>query len=374
MNKTINISPSGSLRSFLVLLLTALWISPLVGESEGVFAQNIDAEFDVIDLGDITFQQPVTATFKMKNRGSEFFLNQAKPFCGCTKVTYPKKNISKGENFTVEVTYDAESLGHFQKDVALISDQFEKPYYLTVKGNVVAYSAAKQGGSTVGDGNQAAILMGKMKLSRDNVEFADTYRGESLQEKIIITNMSQEPISPQIIFLPHYMTVQTTPNAIQPGKQGVMTFTLNANMLPRYGLNQFTVGINPNPGETHSKEREILVSAIKLPAIQYSESQRNRLPVLDLSSNVIELNKSLKGDVILMNTGKSNLQISTIQSYTPGLNITLNKTTLEPGETTVLKVKGVKKNLKDLKTQPRILILTNDPNNRKTVLDVKFKL
>ncbi len=341
--------------------------------SAAVSAQNIDAEFDVIDLGDIAYQQPASATFKMKNRGSEFFLKQVTPFCGCTQVTYPKKNISKGENFIVQVTYDAKLLGHFQKDVALVSDQFEKPYYLTIKGNVVAQQPGKKGDKG-NNGDLASVIVGKMKLSRDNVEFADTYQGESLQEKITVTNMSNEPINPQVIYLPHYMTAQTTPNVIQPGKQGVITFTLNANMLPRYGLNQFSVGLNPNPGETFSKDREILVSAIKLPVIHYSESQRNRLPVLDLSASYIELNKSLKGDLILMNKGKSNLLISTIQSYTPGLNITLNKTTLEPGETAVLKVKGVKKNLKDQKAAPRILIITNDPNNRKTVIDVKYKL
>ncbi|MCQ2254364.1 MAG: DUF1573 domain-containing protein [Bacteroidaceae bacterium] len=372
MNKTINISPSGSLRSFLVLLLTTLWISPLVGESEGVFAQSIDAEFDVIDMGDITFQQPAQATFRMKNRGSEFFLKEVKPFCGCTQVTYPKKNIAKGENFTITVTYDAEMLGHFQKDIAMISDQFENPYYLTVKGNVVTNPITQ----SMEESNGAAVMIGKIMLSRDNVEFADTYQGDRIQDRITITNGDTKPINPQIVHVPQYMTAQITPNIIQPGKQGVITFTLNANMLPRYGLTQTSVYLAAFPGDIISKEKEILVTAIKLPSLQLSESQRNRVPVLTLSDSGISLDKALKGDLVLGNKGKSPLVISTIQSFTPGLNITLNKTTLSPGETTILRVKGTRKNLKDLdsKQQPRILIITNDPNNQKLILEVKYKL
>lgn len=364
MRKNINISPLGSLRG---LVCGTLFLF-----SSSLSAQNIDAEFDVIDMGDITFQQPSQATFKMKNRGSEFYLKDVKPFCGCTQVNFPKKNIAKGENFSITVTYDAEMLGHFQKDVALMSDQFEAPYYLTIKGNVVAYStsAAAMNGSESG----AAVMMGKMLVSRDNIEFADTYQGNMIQEKVTITNLDKQPINPQVIHVPQYMSAQITPNVIQPGKQGVITFTLNANMLPRYGLTQTSVYLAQFPGDVIAKDKEIMVTAIKLPTLQLSESQRSKVPVLTLSDDAIDLGNSLKGDIVLANKGKSPLVISTIQSFCPGLNITLNKMTLNPSESTILRVKGTRKNLKDLKQQPRILLITNDPNSQKVILDVKYKL
>ncbi len=359
-----------------ILVLLFLFIGILLPRSGKVgiglaFAQNIDAEFDVIDMGDITFQQPAQATFKMKNRGSEFYLKEVKPFCGCTQVNFPKKNIAKGENFTISVTYDAEMLGHFQKDVALMSDQFETPYYLTIKGNVVAYPTGAEAAEANGG---AAVMMGKMLVSRDNIEFADTYQGNMIQEKVTITNLDKQPINPQVIHVPQYMTAQITPNVIQPGKQGVVTFTLNANMLPRYGLTQTSVYLAQFPGDVIAKDKEIMVTAIKLPTLQLSESQRSKVPVLVLSDDAIDLGNSLKGEIVLANKGKSPLVISTIQSFCPGLNITLNKTTLNPSESTILRVKGTRKNLKDLKQQPRILIITNDPNSQKVILDVKYKL
>lgn len=363
MRKNINISPLGSLRG---LVCGTLFLF-----SSSLAAQNIDAEFDVIDMGDITFQQPSQATFKMKNRGSEFYLKDVKPFCGCTQVNFPKKNIAKGENFSITVTYDAEMLGHFQKDVALMSDQFEAPYYLTIKGNVVAYPTGAEAAEANGG---AAVTMGKMLVSRDNIEFADTYQGNMIQEKVTITNLDKQPINPQVIHVPQYMSAQITPSVIQPGKQGVITFTLNANMLPRYGLTQTSVYLAQFPGDVIAKDKEIMVTAIKLPTLQLSESQRSKVPVLTLSDDAIDLGNSLKGDIVLANKGKSPLVISTIQSFCPGLNITLNKMTLNPSESTILRVKGTRKNLKDLKQQPRILLITNDPNSQKVILDVKYKL
>lgn len=365
MRKNINISPLGSLRGWVCGTLFLF--------SSSLSAQSLDAEFETIDMGDISFQHPASATFKLKNRGSEFFLNDVKPFCGCTKVDFPKKNIAKGENFSITVTYDAEMLGTFQKDVALVSNQFEAPFYLTIKGKVVPQAIGEALSATAGD-NGAAIKMGKMLVSRDNIEFADTYQGNHLQEKITITNMDKQPIEPNVIHVPQYMTAQVTPNIIQPGKQGVITFTLNANMLPRYGLTQSTVYLAEFPGDVISKDKEIMVTAIKLPTLHLSESQRNNVPVLALSNDVIDLGNSLKGDIVLANRGKSVLDISTIQSFTPGLTITLNKTILNPGETTIMRVKGIRKNLKEAKQNPRILIITNDPNNRKVILDVKYKL
>ena len=345
------------------ILLIALLLSSVVS------AQSIDAEFEVIDLGDITFQQPAQATFKMKNRGSEFFLTDVKPFGGGTQVDFPKKKIGKGESFSITVTYDAEMLGHFQKDVALVSEQFENPYYLTIKGNVVA-TPVKKVDEEIDYGT--AIKMGKLVLSRNNVEFADAYKGNNVQEKITITNIDAEPATPQVILVPQYMTAQITPNVIQPGKQGVITFTLNPNMLPRYGLTQSSVYLATFPGEEIAEDRKIMITAIKLPTLQLSESQKHRVPQLTLSASEIKLDKSLKCNLVLGNKGKSPLVISTIQSFTLGLNIELNKTTIDSGATTVMRIKGQKKALKDLKHQPRVLIITNDPNNQKLILDVKI--
>ena len=207
------------MRSLCLLILSILLCTK-------VMAQSIEPEFDVIDLGDILFEQPATATFKLKNRGSVFFLNEVKAFCGCTKVTYPRKTISKGENFSITVTYDAKTLGHFQKDIALISREFESPFYLTLKGRVIAQPQPLFGGK--------GCMIGKLHLSSNTIEFPDGYAGDVLQQQITFINKDNQPVNPLVIHVPSYMTAMVSPNVVGPNKQGTITFTLNCHNLPRY--------------------------------------------------------------------------------------------------------------------------------------------
>lgn len=355
------------LLSALIWLLSPFLALHLGGWEAAVCAQNIDAEFEVIDLGDIGFEHPATAKFNLKNRGTEFFLKDVKPFCGCTEVKFPQKSIKKGENFVVEVTYDARLLGHFQKDVALMSEQFEQPFYLTVKGNVIV-------GQPEPELPGSAIAMGKLKVATNNVVFNDAHLGDVIQVKIPFTNTYSEPVSPIVTHVPSYMTAQITPNAVLPGKQGMITLELNANMLPNYGLTETKLYLANEPGEEVSKDREIAVSAVLLPTLMLSESQRLNAPKIAISPAELLLQGSaLKGEVTIANVGKSPLHITTLQSTALGLTITLSATTINPGSTATLRVKGVKKQLKGIAKEPQIILISDDPACQKSIINVKTK-
>ena len=329
-------------------------------------AQNIDAEFEVIDLGDIIFEQPTTANFNLKNRGSEFFLNNVRPFCGCTQASFTQKSIKKGENFVVSVTYDARQLGHVQKDVALISEQFEQPFYLTIKGNVVV----QQPEPKLPDN---AVVIGRLRVATNRIEFSDAHQGDVLQAKILFTNIHKEPVNPIVTHLPSYLTAQITPNVIQPNKQGVITLELKASLLPSYGMTRSTVFLADNPGDEVSKGHDISVSVVKLPTLMLSESQRMNAPKIQLSSNEITLvGSALKGEVTISNKGRLPLHITTLQPTLPGLNITLGDTTIEPNSSVVMKVKGVKKQLKNAVGEPQILLISDDPQQQKSIINVKM--
>ena len=55
---------------------------------------------------------------------------------------------------------------------------------------------------------------------------------------------------------------------------------------------------------------------------------------------------------------------------TIGLQISLNKTKLEPGEYAKLKITAVEKDLRLVK-EPRILMISNDPSNPKVIIGIK---
>ena len=58
---------------------------------------------------------------------------------------------------------------------------------------------------------------------------------------------------------------------------------------------------------------------------------------------------------------------------TAGLEVSLNKTELQPGESARLKITADAQELKKVKQQPRILMITNDPDNAKVMINVNVK-
>lgn len=80
--------------------------------------------------------------------------------------------------------------------------------------------------------------------------------------------------------------------------------------------------------------------------------------------------KKLKGEILVSNQGKSVLDIRSMQMFTMGLQVQLKKSKIQPGETVKMKVTAVAADLKKSRAKhPRILMITNDPENAKVVIN-----
>ena len=103
-----------------------------------IFAQKLVIEKTTIDCGRTGYEQPITATFELRNKSRRsLVIESVKPDCGCTAVDYPKK-VGAGDKFTIKMTYDARQLGHFHKMAAVTSNGTKTPVYLTMQGVVLA--------------------------------------------------------------------------------------------------------------------------------------------------------------------------------------------------------------------------------------------
>ncbi len=93
---------------------------------------------------------------------------------------------------------------------------------------------------------------------------------------------------------------------------------------------------------------------------------------LDLGS--FDGKKKLKGEILVTNSGKSELDIRSMQMFTIGLQVQLKKSKIKPGETVKMKVTAVAAELKKSRVKnPRILMITNDPDNAKVVVKISVK-
>ena len=62
-----------------------------------------------------------------------------------------------------------------------------------------------------------------------------------------------------------------------------------------------------------------------------------------------------------------------MQMYTSGLKVTLGSREIAPGQSTKLSITGFADQLATVKGRPRILMITNDPDHPKIVINIKKK-
>ena len=332
-------------------------------------AQNLVVSQAKVNAGRTGFQQPITATFELSNKSRRrLIIESVKPDCGCTAVDYPKE-VGANEKFTIKMTYDAKMLGHFQKMAVITSNGSKKPVYLTMRGVVVPEVLDYTG--------NYPFTMDDMLYDNNELEFDDVNKGDTPMQEIHVLNNGEKPMQPHLMHLPPYLTATMKPETLEPGKGGTLSVTLNSDKLRDFGLTQTSVYLASRLGEKVSKDNEIPVSVVLLPHLQdYDEFSKALSPQLQMSTTEVDFTdfggKSKKTEeVILYNTGKTTLKISSMQLFTTGLKVTLGKQSLEPEQTTTLKITGYAEDLLKLRTKPRILMITNDPDHAKVVINIR---
>lgn len=334
-----------------------------------VQAQKLSISKTTIDVGKTGFEVPVTATFELRNRGlKSLHITDVKADCGCTKVDYPRNPVGMGDRFTISLTYDARQMGHFQKQVAVYSNATKAPVYLKMKGVVVEevkdYSATYP------------YDFGGLLADINNLEFDDVNKGDRRQLEINLMNNTERTLQPNLLHLPSYLSANCTPERLAPNRSGKMTVTLLSEHINGYGLTQAPVYLAQQLGDKVNSEIELPVSVVLLPDM--ADVARDMAPQVQLTSETLDLGmqggKNLKtGTIIIANSGRSELNIKSLQLFTGGMKVTLGKRQLQPGETTKLKVSIDRDELLRQRTRPRVLMITNDPDHPKVIINLNVK-
>ena len=349
-----------------ILMLSALLALP-------ASAQKITTQHEVVDCGQVKFRHPVTAEFVMKNEGNKpLVIHNMLKSCGCTEVEYPKKSIAAGESFVVKAVYDAKQMGTFNKQVCLYTNAADEPFILSMRGRVVS--------NVVDFAGPYNEMLGEIKSDVQEVEFDDVNRGDRPVQRIHIFNPTDQMMEPVVMHLPNYLQAQVSPSKVAPRHSAVVTLVLDSKKLRDLGLKQTSIYLGERPGDKIAPKKEIVVSSVLLPAFDNMTAAKKALaPKAELSTTNLDLGsfgnrKKLKGEVLITNKGKSKLEIRSMQMFTMGLQVQLKKSKIEPGETVKMKVTVVKPDLKKSRAKnPRILMITNDPDNAKVVVKIHVK-
>lgn len=335
----------------------------------GANAQDIAIQNKTIDCGQVVFKHPVTAEYVMKNNGSSpLTITDVRTSCGCTTVSFPQEAIAPGQTFTVSAVYDAKTMGHFSKRIGIYSNAQSGPMMLHIKGVVVA------------EKDEAALSypykLGELDVDRTDIEFDDVNRGDQPVQVINIMNNTGETVQPVLMHLPSYLRAEVRPAKLAPGRTGKALVQLDSRSLRELGLTQTSVYLGMFAGDKVAPEKEVTVSAVLLPDFDHlTDVQKAQAPKLRLSSGTVDLGsfagkKQKKGKVTITNEGKTALEIRSLQMFTAGLQVSLANKTIAPGQSVDLKVTAIANMLRSAKSKPRVLLITNDPENTKVVINV----
>jgi len=323
------------------------------------------------NFGQIEWKKPVTVEYVITNTGNEpLVLTNITTSCACAIAEWTKKPIQPGEKGTVKATFDAKALGHFKKSVGIYSNAATKLVYLYFTGQVVRNPVVSSS-SEAYPHSVGQILVDTLEL-----DFPDVRRGQNPTLTLNIVNQSDRPYEPVLMHLPSYLEMTKEPNVLQKGEKGTITVKLLTNQLVDLGLTQASVYLARFAGDKVGEENEIPVSVVLLPDLKnMSISEKSNLPSIKLSETTVDLHKKLEKkdkanyNITITNTGKSILEINKLQVFNPAVGVDLKKNALRPGEKTRLKV-SIDKQLLNKKRHPRILMITNDPERPKVIIDI----
>ena len=348
---------------------TALLV--LMTVSHVAWAQpRMETDQDVVNVGEVVFQQPRTVTFQMKNTGTEpLNIKTVHPSCGCTMVEWTRTPIAPGETGHIKAIYDALTLGSFQKELEVYTNASDEPVYLAMQGRVV---------STVTDYDGSfPIDLGVVRLNTNEIEFDDVNRGDHPVAQLVLVNTSRSSYTPQLMHLPPYLTAKYMPERLAGGRVGRILLTLDTELLKNFGLTQTSIYLARKMGDRISADNEIAVSAVLLPDFSHlTATDIESAPHMVLSADSIDMGSigtksKLTQTITVTNDGQRPLEVSRLQVYGKALGVSLSDRTIQPGRSAKLKVTVHAKYLASSKSRPRVLLISNDPERPKTVIHVR---
>lgn len=319
------------------------------------------------EMGTLLWKNPASAVFTLTNTDTAaVVIESVRPDCGCTTVDYPRTAIAPGQKADIKVTFDAALLGHFEKIVDICTNRGDRR--LTVSGDVVLEVKERP--------ERYPYHMGDFCLDADQVEFDNVRRGDHPVKVIRVYNAGRQTITPELMHLPKYLSVATEPISIRPGRTGRILLQLESEHLRSLGLTQTEVFLSRFKGDRVATDNAITISATLLPETATATVATASFPQATLDSTALymgdlALKKELKREVTLTNTGTATLEVLALQVYNPGLQVSLNKSTLKPGESAKIKIKA--RRFKGIrKGRRRVLLITNDPVSPKIVIDLSI--
>lgn len=315
-----------------------------------------------IDLGKLAWRVNKSITLDLSNRSNKSFrIVKVETDCNCTQAQWSHTDLAPNESQQIVINFDAQTLGHFQRQVRIHTSDRQVVCY-ALKGQVVKETEIAQ---------HLPIRMGDLSVSTKELTFDNIRQGNSPQQILYVRNNGQKAYMPLLMLLPKYLTSYAVPELLRPGQTGKIFLTLHSAALDNYGLTESHIYLSKERGEKVGPHNEIRISTTLLPqqtiAPQQLQAQLNVDSLIHLGK--FAKKSKLRGQLLITNTGKSTLHIHRVQVQHPSITVSISKSSLEPGEKATLKI-TLQRTENSHSNKQEILLISNDPQQPKRIIQL----
>lgn len=197
-----------------------------------------------------------TIRFTFRNVASESLcVTAVTTHCGCTASAFATEPVASGETSVIEVTYNPKGRSGTIDTNAFVYTSLsgKQPVAkLTILGNVIDND----------EWSHLSHAMGKLKLKRKDVSFANIKPGTFPEARIVCANVGTRPLELSSRVLPSYATFFTEPAILQPGEEGDVVIRINADkfLSVNSGQTSFSVIVDGVEGTPSSRTIKAVIN------------------------------------------------------------------------------------------------------------------
>jgi hypothetical protein len=327
--------------------------------------QNKSIKFDqeTHDFGTIAEEKgSVTHEFTFTNNSARpVKILNVQPSCGCTTPGWTKEPIEPGKTGIVKASFNPQGRpGFFTKSLTVTTDLEASPIILQIKGQVT-----NDGQNMAGD---FSIVNGALKFRTSSFNLGKVFiRDEFTTREFPVYNGGTKTITFNGNFItPKHIKVDVQPRILAQGEKGIIRISYNGKMKNQYGFQSDNVEL-PTDDETNPVKSFSVYATLEDYFGDLSPTDMEKAPVMRVNEYSIDFGR-IKGDaattkeVTVMNAGKKELSLRSLQPNCTCVKANASKTTLKPGESATVKI-AFDPMGRNGSQQKAVTIYSNDPVN-----------
>ncbi|PIE86243.1 MAG: hypothetical protein CSA05_01650 [Bacteroidia bacterium] len=342
--------------------------------SVSVFAQTKSASMSFKnthhDFGKIKeVDGAVSTVFNFVNTGKEpVIIGKVKATCGCTTPTWTNTPIPPGGSGFVKAVYDPRNRpGKFNKSITVTSNSENSPVFLRISGEVI------QREPTIEDLYRFKI--GDIRLKQNMLPFTRIYNTSVRSQTIEIVNVGNKEVSIGFERIPEHISVKAEPIVLKPKEKGKIKVSYDANKKRAWGYVVDRFYLKLNDGKFDGANRITVSATISEDFSKLTEEEKAKAPLINFTEKSFDFGTLTQGQSIthefeFKNAGKSDLMIREVKASCGCTAVKPNKKQIAPGETATIKVTFNTRGKRGRQSKS-ITIISNDPQNSRTVLWIK---